>query len=90
MRKQSAVTGMGKSWMQITPPLSVRKPEILLLQGQDLVLWMRTVELAGAQGDDYGYIYIRCCCKTAHVKREGSNSDKLELIGATAVAVPES
>ena len=41
MRKQSAVTGMGKSWMQITPPLSVWKPEILLLQGQDLVLWMR-------------------------------------------------
>lgn len=41
MRKQSAVTGMGRAGMQITPPLSVWKPEILLLQGQDLVLWMR-------------------------------------------------
>ena len=28
--------------------------------------------------------------KTAHIKREGSNSDKLELIGSKAVVVPES
>ncbi len=27
--------------------------------------------------------------KTAHIKREGSNSDKLELIGDTAVVTPE-
>ena len=49
-----------------------------------------TVELAGAQGTITATSTSGAAVKTAHVKREGSNSDKLELIGATAVAVPES
>ena len=46
-----------------------------------------TVELAGAQGTITATSTSGAAVKTAHVKREGSNSDKLELIGATAVAV---
>ena len=48
-----------------------------------------TVELAGAQGTIEAASASGAAVKTAHIKREGSNSDKLELIGDTAVVTPE-
>ncbi len=58
--------------------------------GADFGIVDETVELAGAQGTIEATATSGAAVKTAHIKREGSNSDKLELVGDTAVAVPES
>ena len=46
--------------------------------GADFGIVDETVELAGAQGTIEAASASGAAVKTAHIKREGSNSDKLE------------
>ena len=62
----------------------------LTFTGSEFGIVDETVELAGAQGTITAACASGAAVKTAHIKREGSNSDKLELIGNKAVVVPES
>ncbi len=57
----------------------------LAFTGADFCIVDETVELAGARGTIEAVSISGAAVKTAHIKREGSNSDKLELVGATAV-----
>lgn len=57
--------------------------------GADFGIVDETVELAGARGTIEAASASGAAVKTAHIKREGSNSDNLELIGDTAVVTPE-